>query len=627
MIEKINSPKDIKGMNLRELRALCGEIREKIIDTVSKNGGHLASNLGMVETTIAIHKVFDTPHDIIIFDVGHQSYTHKMLTGRAKSFGTLRKTGGLSGFTNMEESEHDCFTEGHSGTSLSQALGISASLSLKGDERYVVAVVGDGSFTNGMIYEALNNCKTLGKHLIIILNDNEMSISKNVGGLSGYLTRIRTSRKYFNVKHNVKNFFSKIPWLGKHLISGARHVRDFIKKVLLSYNLFEALGVDYIGAADGNDLGKMINVLLEAKTKDVCTVVHIHTKKGKGYAPAEADPETFHSVGPFDRESGELKCSGCKTFSDVFGETVCSLAAEDESICAVTAAMEDGTGLASFKEKYPKRFFDVGIAEEHAVTFTAGLAKGGAHPVLALYSTFAQRTFDQIFHDMAIQKIGATVCLDRAGLVEGDGVTHQGIYDVAEFSAIPGVNIYSPDSLSELEQCIRESVRKDSLDIIRYPKGREPVYDRSGFADKGEYAVCTVGEGQPACVIVVYGRAAAAAFDAAALYEKGTGRPVKVIRIKKIFPLPSGVLREIAKIKKVLFVEEGVKSGGIGEKLGSALAEESIEAEYKVHAITGFVPHGSLCDLNEMFGFTPRKIADEMAKLFSAEKEAHRDSC
>ena len=353
MIEKITSPQDIKSMSLKDLRVLCGEIREKIIDTVSRNGGHLASNLGMVETTVAVHKVFDTPRDILIFDVGHQSYAHKMLTGRYAEFDTLRQTDGISGFTNAGESEYDVFTEGHSGTSLSQALGLSAALNLSGDDRYVVAVIGDGSFTNGMIYEALNNCKSIGKHLIIILNDNEMSISKNVGGLSGHLTKIRTSRKYFNVKHRVKSFFSKIPWLGKHLISGTRRVRDFIKKVFLSYNLFEALGVDYIGVADGNDLGKMLNILLEAKTKDVCTVVHIHTKKGKGYEVAEKNPEAYHSVGPFSKESGEPVSSGGKTFSSVFGETMCALASEDNTVCAITAAMEEGTGLPGLKRSFP----------------------------------------------------------------------------------------------------------------------------------------------------------------------------------------------------------------------------------------------------------------------------------
>ena len=616
MLEKINSPQDVKDLSLRELRELCGEIREKIIDTVSENGGHLASNLGMVETTVAIHKVFDTPRDALIFDVGHQCYAHKMLTGRYEKFDTLRKTGGISGFTKATESEYDTFTEGHSGTSLSQALGMSAALNLAGDDRYVIAVIGDGSFTNGMIYEALNGCKTLGKHLIIILNDNEMSISRNVGGLSGHLTKIRTSRKYFTAKHNVKSFFSKIPLVGRHLISGTRRFRDLVKRVFFSYNLFEALGIDYIGTVNGNDMGKMLNVLLEAKTKDVCTIVHIHTKKGKGYAPAEADPERFHSVGPFDRETGEPKAPAAQTFSTVFGETLCGLAEDDDKICAVTAAMEDGTGLSKFKEKFPKRFFDVGIAEEHAVTFASGLAKSGLRPVVALYSTFAQRTFDQVFHDLAIQGIPATVCIDRAGIVEGDGMTHQGIFDVAEFSSIPGVNIYSPDSFEELSSDLRRSVVSGSVDIIRYPKGKEREYDRGAFEDKGTYAAAYVGEGDAAEVLVTYGRVASEVFGAAKIYSAKTGRAVKVIRLKRIVPLDGALVEEeLRTARRVLFVEEAIKSGGVGEKLAAAVAEKLPGVTVAIHALGEFVPNGSLSDLTEKYGFTAEKTEEKLEEL------------
>ncbi len=619
MIENINSPQDIKNLSVKQLRALCGEIREKIIDTVSENGGHLASNLGMVETTVALHKVFDTPRDILIFDVGHQCYAHKMLTGRYSSFDTVRKTDGISGFTNAEESEYDTFTEGHSGTSLSQALGIAAALDLAGDDRYVIAVIGDGSFTNGMIYEALNNCRTLGRHLIIVLNDNEMSISKNVGGLSGHLTRIRTSRKYFNAKHYVKSFFSKVPLVGRHLISGTRRMRDFIKKVFLSYNIFEALGINYIGAANGNDVGKMLNIFLEAKTKDVCTIVHIHTKKGKGYAPAEADPEKYHSVGPFSKEDGRPLSSPKDTFSSVFGETLCHLAEGDGAVCAVTAAMEDGTGLSPFKEKFPKRFFDVGIAEEHAVTFTAGLAKGGMHPVLALYSTFSQRTFDQVFHDFAVQRLPATVCLDRAGIVEGDGVTHQGIFDVAQFSSIPGVNIYSPDSFTELEDVLERSVGGGSLDIIRYPKGAEPQYDRSSFTDRGAYAVADTG-GAARTAVVTYGRASAAVYEAA----RKVADSVRIIKLKKIIPIPEEIFgKELGGIKSILFVEEGIKSGGVGEKFAAAASGRGISVPVKIHALEDFVPNGSLSDLLDRFGFS----ADKLAKYIKlCEEERYDDN-
>ena len=606
MIEKIKSPQDLKSLSVKELKSLCGEIREKITDTVSENGGHLASNLGIVETTVAIHKVFDTPRDVLIFDVGHQCYAHKMLTGRYDNFETLRKTGGISGFTKSSESEYDTFTEGHSGTSVSQALGVAAASRLSGDDRYVIALVGDGSFTNGMIYEALNNCRNLGRHLIIILNDNGMSISKNVGGVSRHLTRIRTSRRYFSFKHYLKKILSKVPWLGRHMISGARKTRDFIKKMLLSYNIFEALGVDYIGVADGNDLGKMINVLTEAKTKDCCTVVHNKNKKGKGYAPAETDPEAYHSTRPFDKESGEPKCACGKTFSSAFGDALCALAEGDGKLCAVTAAMEDGTGLSEFKKKYPKRFFDVGIAEEHAVTFAAGLAKGGLHPVVALYSTFAQRTFDQMFHDVALQRQGVTLCLDRAGIVEGDGVTHQGIFDVAEFSSIPGVNIYSPDSYDELTSLLSFSVQSGGINVIRYPKGKEKTYDRDAFCDRGDFSVA--GDEASPFAVVTYGRVTAAVYEGAKL----SGIPAKVIRLKKINPLPdlTGVLKET---DSVLFVEEGMKRGGVGEALGAALAGKV--KEYKIHALTEFVPCGALSDLMEEYSFTPPAIAEMIKKL------------
>ena len=606
MIESIDSPRDLKGMSLKELRALCGEIREKITKTVSENGGHLASNLGIVETTVAIHRVFDTPRDAVLFDVGHQCYAHKMLTGRYGDFATLRKTGGISGFMNADESEYDAFTEGHSGTSLSQALGLSSAYRLEGDDRYVVAVIGDGSFTNGMIYEALNNSKTLGRHLIIILNDNEMSISKNVGGVPSHLTRIRTSRKYFNFKHYLKKFLSKIPLLGKSLIKGARALRDLIKKIFLSYNIFEALGVDYIGVADGNDLGKMINVLEEAKTKDVCTVVHIHTKKGKGYAPAERDPEAFHSVSPFDIETGKPLRSCGETFSSVFGDALCALAAEDGAICAVTAAMEDGTGLSCFKEKFPKRFFDVGIAEEHLVTFSAGLSRGGMKPVAALYSTFAQRTFDQVFQDLSLQHLSATVCLDRAGLVEGDGVTHQGIYDVAEFSPIPGIAIYSPDSFGELRRLLRESVSRSGVDIIRYPKGAEASYDRGAFIEKDGYSVA---QAQGAAIaLVTYGRVSAVSYEAAVSREY----PVKVIRLSRVTPLPD-LSEELAGIGAVLFVEEGIRTGGVGERFAAGCTGKNICVF--VHAIDGVASHGSLCDLLKKYGFTTEYIGRELDEI------------
>ena len=611
MLEKIKSPADIKALSYKELRSLAGEIRNKITSTVSENGGHLGSNLGTVEMTIAIHRVFDTPRDTVIFDVGHQCYAHKLITGRYGSFDTLRRKDGISGFLNAEESEYDEFTEGHSGASLSQALGMAAAAAKKDPSKYVIAVIGDGSFTNGMIYEALNNCVGFGGNLIIILNDNEMSISKNVGGMSSYLTRIRTSKKYFTVKHYFKRTLMKIPCAGRALIRFARGTRDFFKRLLVSYNLFECMGIDYIGPVDGNDLVKMEIVLKEAKTKDVCTLVHIKTLKGKGYSFAENDPESFHSTGAFDPETGFAKAKKKGSFSDTFGNALCALAEKDESICAVTAAMESGTGLSPFAKRFPDRLYDVGIAEEHALTFSAGLSKGGLKPVLALYSTFAQRTFDQLFHDVAIQNIPFVLCLDRAGLVEGDGITHQGIFDVAEFRSIPGVNIFSPETYGELENAL-ESAVGGGVNIIRYPKGAEAKYDRSGFEKRGEMTVKNAESAAPDVVVFTYGRVTAAVSEAAAL----SGKNVKIVKLIKVHPLdPQMIVREAEGANAILVVEEGIKCGGIGESIASLLCENGAFAPVKIHAIDTFAKHGSLSELFSMFGFTGEYIAKEIAEL------------
>lgn len=607
----MRSPADLRLLKDEELKALAEEIRETIIKTVGTNGGHLASNLGIVETVIAVHRVFDTPKDALIFDVGHQCYAHKILTGRYEKFGTLRRDGGISGFVNAEESDYDVFTEGHSGASLSQALGLSASSELTSDEKRVIAIVGDGSFTNGMIFEALNNCVAGGKKLTIILNDNEMSISKNVGGLSEHLTNIRTSKKYFAIKHGIKKNFAKIPLIGSSLQNFMRKIRDFIKRVLVSYNLFECLGVDYIGLVDGNDITKIETVLEEAKTKSVCTLVHIHTQKGKGYAPAERNPEKYHSVSPFDISLGVEESRG-KTFSSVFGETLRALAEKNEKICAVTAAMEEGCGLLPFKEQFPDRFFDVGIAEEHAVTFSAGLSRGGLSPVCVMYSTFSQRVYDQLHHDAAVQKIPFVLCLDRAGVVEGDGVTHQGIFDVSEFAGIPGVRIYSPETFGELEGALTYAAGDAGLSIIRYPKGAEGAYDRSLFCRRGGYCVMKTAPGKCAASVVTYGRITKNVYEAAMSFSKKTGIAVKLIKLVKIFPLEESLAGELSECGKMFFVEEGIKSGGAGEKAAAFAAERLGGVKVRIRAIEGFVPHGALESLFSDLGLSADKIEKEL---------------
>ncbi len=617
MLERINSSAELKKLESRELPALCEEIRKEIIAAVSKNGGHLGSNLGIVETVVAIHRVFDTPRDTLIFDVGHQCYAHKLLTGRYGCFSTLRTEGGISGFVSASESEYDPFTEGHSGTSLSQALGVAASNEILGKENYVIAIVGDGSFTNGMIYEALNNCKSDGKRLIIILNDNEMSISKNVGGLSSYLTKIRTSKKYFSIKHSFKKFFRNIPYVGKPITSGARKIRDFAKRVLVSENLFECMGIDYIGTVNGNDVFKMQTVLEEAKTKGVCTLIHIHTKKGKGYTPAEEIPEKYHSTGAFHTEKGIVHTGKNATFSSVFGDTVCALAEKDERICAVTAAMEEGTGLLPFKEKYPKRFFDVGIAEEHAVTFGAGLSKGGLVPIVAMYSTFSQRVYDQLQHDVAIQNLPYILCLDRAGFVEGDGITHQGIFDVSEFSGIPGINIFSPETYSEFASSLEYAVSSKKFNVIRYPKGEQTDYDRSAFTNKGFYSVTTVGSGKYTAAAVTYGRITKSVYEGVKEFCEKTGITVKIIKLVKIFPLCEEELkRELDGISVLYFAEEGIESGGIGEKLAAFTGKYIPDVKVKIRAANDFVSHGSLDFIMKRLGFEPKQIAGDLAVLY-----------
>lgn len=622
MLETITSPKGLKTLNYQELQVLAEEIRNNIIETVSENGGHLASNLGLVETVLAIHRVFDTPKDSVIFDVGHQCYAHKLITGRYRDFATLRQDGGLSGFTSPEESEYDLFTEGHSGTSVSQALGVSEANSHLGRERYVIAIVGDGSFTNGMIYEALNNCKMSGGRLIIILNDNEMSISKNVGGLSHYLNGIRTSKRYFMTKHRIKRHLSRIPLVGNALNSLVRETRDLAKRLLIADNYFECLGIDYIGPVDGNDIEKTETVLAEAATKDVVTLVHIVTKKGKGYPPAEAHPEKYHSVSSFDTATGRTPPKKT-TFSSVFGDTMCNITEKDPTVCAVTAAMGSGTGLDGYFDRFPRNSYDVGIAEEHAVTFSAGLSKGGLKPVAVMYSTFSQRVWDQLFHDVALQGIPFTLCLDRAGLVEGDGITHQGIYDVSAFSGIPGVNIFSPETFFELEELLEKCVDSQRFDIIRYPKGEEEHYDRSAAVSMDDYTEEYVGneDSDDILTAVTYGRITHAVKEAATSVAERSGVKVRILKLVKIFPLDRKLIESAAENSiGIVTVEEGIGTGGIGEKIASAVARSKFPVKVAIHAVESPVRCGDLNNLFKRVGLTPKAIADTMWEMIKSEK-------
>ena len=614
MLENIKSPKDIKKYSAVQTRQLIEELRETILKECADGGGHLASNLGMVEATVALHRVFDSPDDTIIYDVGHQCYAHKLLTGRYNEFSTLRRFGGISGFTNRDESRHDALTAGHSGSALPTALGIAKSNKAKGRDNWTVAVIGDGSFTNGMVFEALNCCAEKDLKLMILLNDNEMSISKNVGAMSGYFSRLRVSRKYFIFKKKFQSLVNALPG-GKSLIKMFFNIKEFFKHLVVKTNIFENLGLYYLGPVNGNDEAKMESLLREAKTKDKVTIIHMLTLKGKGYKPAEKNPENYHFTSSFDISKG-VTVKEEKSFSSVMGEHLCKMRERNANVCAVTAAMEKGTGLSIFKDKHPEAFYDVGIAEECAVTFAGGLAIGGALPVCALYSTFMQRSFDQILEDIALQKTHAILAIDRAGLVPGDGVTHQGVFDVAMLSAVPGTTVYSPETYNELCDSFDRAESGDGLWIIRYPKGAEEVYDRSIFSPADETGdVLETKVKEPECVVVTYGRICAQVVKAAQEAEKH-GVRVKIIRLLKLNPVNWSVVADRCGDAKVLVVEEGIRRGGVGEALAAAFAERDYKNTVTIHAIeNGFVPHGDLANIIKLCKFDSTSLLEKILSL------------
>ncbi|MBQ2915452.1 MAG: 1-deoxy-D-xylulose-5-phosphate synthase [Clostridia bacterium] len=606
----------IKRMSLSELEALSQNIRERIIDAVSKNGGHLASNLGMVEPTVVLHKVFNSPEDTFIFDVSHQCYAHKIITGRSEAMDTLRKYNGISGFMNKNESEHDILNEGHSGSSISAALGIAEANRIKKNDSYVVAVVGDGALTNGMIYEALNNCSNKKLNLIILINDNEMSISRNVGGLHNYFSTIRTSKKYFRFKRSLEMVLDRIPLIGKPLAGLCKMFKDLFKRLFVKNNWFENIGLVYLGPVDGNNIEKLTAVLEEAKTKQRVTVVHMTTKKGKGYKFAEEHPEIYHGVAPFDKNEG-VKISKKENFSSYMGKELCRFAEEDSSICAITAAMCDGTGLTEFANRFPERYFDVGIAEEHAITFAGGLSASGMKPFVALYSTFAQRAYDQLFHDVCIQNLPLVLALDRSGIVPGDGVTHQGIFDYSIFSTLPNVTIFSPESYSELSLAMKESFAGDNVSIIRYPRGSEniPAEAQNDFEsfDNSHYSA-TRNAFDSDVLIVTYGRITQQAYSAAQKLKKDIS--VGVLKLNKICPINIDAYMSFFRNKKLIyFVEEGIKNGGVSEKIVAQMRCGNISAKIHINALDDYLPHGELDDLLVHCGLDSNSIAEEIISV------------
>lgn len=573
-LENVNSPKDIKKLNIDELDALCDEIRELMIDTVSKNGGHLASNLGAVELTVAMHKVFNSPSDQFVFDVGHQCYTHKILTGRKDSFSTLRTEGGISGFTRPCESNHDIFSSGHSSTSISAAIGLAKAKTLNGDKGKVIAVIGDGALTGGLAYEALNNAGNEHNNLIVILNDNNMSISDNVGSMAKNLNHIRISPKYFTFKSKIQHALSRVPKIGAQVQRFITITNTKIRKRLYHSTVFEDLGFRYYGPIDGHDLESLIDVLTVAKAHNNSVLVHVNTLKGKGYEFAEKNPSKFHGIGKFDIETGEPLSSG-ENYSSVFGDYLCELAKQDKRICAITAAMCTGTGLVDFSHKYPERFFDVGIAEEHAVTFSSGLAKNGMIPFFAVYSTFLQRSYDQLVHDVAMQDLKVIFGIDRAGFVGEDGESHQGVFDTAYLMSVPNLSVLAPSSFDELREMMYQAAYRENHAVaIRYPRGGQGKiidgykYERADFD--------TFGDTNAEKCVVSFGREFLNVYDA--LGELDNTFAIKLNRIKPINP---NVLDLLKNVKTVYFLEEGIKSGGVGECFGSMLAESDVTAKFR----------------------------------------------
>ncbi len=616
MINGNNIIEKIRKMSVSELYGFANDIRNEILKTVSQNGGHLASNLGMVEATIVLHRLFDSPEDKIIFDVSHQCYAHKIITGRTEAFSSIRQLDGISGFTNKEENEHDILTEGHSGTSISSALGIAQANKLLGKDNYTIAVVGDGSMTNGMIYEALNNCADKHIRLIILVNDNEMSISRNVGGLHKYLSTIRTSKRYFSFKRNFENFLLHFPF-GKSLAKGSKYIKDFFKGWFVKNNLFEDMGLIYLGAVDGNSIEKLSVVLEEAKTKERPTVVHMTTKKGLGYKDAEEHTENYHSVSPFNLDDG-VKISSEKSFSSFMGDLLCEKAKKDKRICAITAAMCEGTGLSGFSREFPDNFFDVGIAEEHAITFAGGLSLNGMKPVVLLYSTFAQRVFDQMFHDISIQNLPLVLALDRSGIVAGDGVTHQGIFDYSLFSSLKNTYIYSPESYRDIEKSLVEALDSNRISIIRYPKGKEDIEYESELQfvyGESDYYSYTKDIEKNDIVIISYGRMCRQGYIA---YQKLCDKySVGLIRLRLVYPLDILCLDKLCfGAKLVYIIDEGIKSGGVAEKLTALLYSSGYKGNIVSRAIEDYIPHGDLNSLIDRYGFTGKQIAENIDKEF-----------
>lgn len=614
ILETINSPADVKCLSEEQTATLCRELRSFLVEQVSRTGGHLASNLGVVELTVAIHRVFDTATDRLVLDVGHQCYVHKALTGRRELFDTLRQFGGLSGFPKPYESVHDAFMAGHASDSVSVALGMARARTLLGQDYHVVAVIGDGALGGGLSFEGLNDAGGSGEPLVVILNDNGMSIDRNVGGLSKQLSKMRTDPEYYEFKKRYRKALEKLP-AGRTLYEWSHEVKTALKKTLLPpvSTVFEDMGFAYMGPVGGHDVQRLTAVLQAAKEAGRPVLVHVHTVKGSGYDYALQEPEKFHGVGPFDPATGKVRQAGKETFSHVFGETLRQLAREDRRVCAITAAMADGTGLTGFAREFPRRFFDVGIAEGHGVAMAGGMAKQGLIPVFAVYDSFLQRGYDMLVQDMALEKLHVVLAVDRCGIVGADGETHHGCLDY--LSQIPGMTVLSPASFAELRQMLRRAVLEmDGPVAVRYPRGGEDGYD----GDCGDESVTVLRQGTDAA-IVTYGILTQQALRAAALLA-GEGVSARVVKLNRVAPLDSsGICRALDGVKRIVAAEDQLRAGAVGERLGALLLELGAGTEKLVLRSVGTTlpSQGSTVELRHALGLDAEGIAQAVREVLA----------
>lgn len=612
ILETINSPADVKRLSEEDAARLCQELRRFLVEQVSRTGGHLASNLGVVELTVAIHRVYDTASDRLVLDVGHQCYVHKALTGRRELFGTLRQFGGLSGFPKPYESVHDAFMAGHASDSVSVALGMARARTLLGAEYQVAAVIGDGALGGGLSFEGLNDAGGSGEPLVVILNDNGMSIDKNVGGLSKHLSRMRTEPEYYAFKKKYRKVLEKLP-AGRTLYEWSHELKTALKKSLLPpvSTVFEDMGFSYMGPVDGHDVQRLTAVLRAAREAGRPVLVHVHTVKGSGYEPALREPEKFHGVGAFDPTTGQVRQPAQETFSHVFGETLRQLARQDGRVCAITAAMADGTGLTGFAVEFPRRFFDVGIAEGHGVAMAGGMAKQGLIPVFAVYDSFLQRGYDMLIQDMALEKLHGVLAVDRCGLVGADGETHHGCLDY--LSQIPGMTVLAPASFAELRRMLRRAVLDMTGPVaVRYPRGGEDGYD----GDCGDGPVTVLRQGTDAA-IVTYGILTGQALRAAELLEK-EGVSLRVVKLNRVAPLDGdGICRALDGVKRVVAAEDQLRAGAVGERLGALLLERGAGIErYALRNAGEALPaQGSTAQLRHVLGLDAEGMAQAVREV------------